>query len=102
MLRYPFPLTLSEPRSGDARRRAALRPGGASPRLARHERGRSRLAAALVLLLVPSLARADDPAPTDDDAVDEPRPPARRWHGSVSIGGSLLVSGDGGDASRFD
>lgn len=51
-----------------------------------------RIALALVLLHA-ARARADD-----DTEIVKPQP----WHAAAGVGGSLLLSGDGGDATRFD
>jgi len=61
-------------------------------------RGVARAAIGLVALVAfagPAIA---------DEAVDEDQPaaPARHWHGSLSVGASLLSTGDGGDTTRFD
>jgi hypothetical protein len=48
-----------------------------------------RARALLVLLALGGVARAEEPPPVT-------------WHGSIAAGGSLLLTGDGGDATRFD
>jgi hypothetical protein len=47
-------------------------------------------------LLQAARAHADD----DDDGDDVVKP--QPWHASAGLGGSFLLTGDGGDATRFD
>ena len=37
-----------------------------------------------------------------DDRTDAPPSASQAWHGSLSVGGSLLLTGENGDRTRFD